>query len=140
MALGSIVSRSSANAIFGLSAPAVSLVCVVLINALSWGPSDAEVPIGSLLLGYQAIAVAVGLVALRRTMSPPVPGESGGPWQFGIRELLLATFILAVALSASSVAYRHGESVRLAMAVGLSAACCFAMVAVWYRATRSREV
>jgi len=38
VALGSLASRSAFNAIFGLSAVAMSLFCLVLIISLSWSP------------------------------------------------------------------------------------------------------
>ena len=70
VALGSLASRSAFNAIFGLSAVAMSLFCLTLIASLSWSPGDAQKPVSTILICYETLLLPVGLLALYRTLVP----------------------------------------------------------------------
>lgn len=123
VALGSLASRSPYNAVFGLSAGAMSLACLVWIASLSWSPSDAQQPVTTALLCYETLIVPIGLLALRRTVLPPVAAaiSVARSWQFGIRHLLTTTSLVAVMLAVGRLGYEHGDDVRLGIAVGLAA-------------------
>jgi hypothetical protein len=123
VALGSRASRSVFNAIFGLSAIAMSLSCLIWIAALSWSPGDAQKPVTTALICYETLLLPVGLLALYRTLVPRVAAVTADVrfWQFNIRHLLTTTFVVAVMLAVGKLGFEHGDNVRLGIAVGLSA-------------------
>lgn len=123
VAPGSLASRSAFNAIFGLSAVAMSLSCLIWIASLSWSPDDAQKPVTTVLICYETLILPVGLLALYRTLVPRVASVTANArsWQFSIRHLLTTTFVVAVMLAAGKVGFEHGNNVRLGIAIALSA-------------------
>jgi hypothetical protein len=121
VALDSRVSRSASHVLFGLSTAAVSVFCLFWIVSLSWSPRDAAVPVSSALICYELLIMPVGCLALYRTLRPLEPhgATDSRPWQFSIGGLLLATAVLAVALSAGRLVYDYGQGVRVAVAAAL---------------------
>ena len=55
--------------VFGLSGPAVSLVCFALINLLNWSPRDAQHPVSIIAVVYATCALPLGLYVWTRTGS-----------------------------------------------------------------------
>jgi hypothetical protein len=85
--------------IFGLSAPLISLFCFLLINGLQWSPRDAEWPIGFIALGYQALMVPMGGVAVLHSRGSGAEGERFRRPQFSLLSLVLAAVFVTVALA-----------------------------------------
>jgi CHASE2 domain-containing sensor protein len=63
-------SRSMLELIFGLSAPAISLFCAVLILGGRWGPREAHEPIGAIAAFYGLIVIPLGIIALVKRRAP----------------------------------------------------------------------
>ena len=55
--------------IFGLSGPAISSACFVLIHLLDWGPTDAQHPVSIIAVVYTTFALPLGLYAWTKTGS-----------------------------------------------------------------------
>ena len=53
----------------GASGPAICLAIFLIIQLFSWGPSEAQEPVPPIGAFYMAILCAMGLVALRETLS-----------------------------------------------------------------------
>jgi len=143
VALGSLASRSAFNAIFGLSAVAMSLFFLLWIVSLSWSPGDAQKPVSTALICYETLILPVALLALYRTLVPRVPSltTDARPWQFGIRHLLTITFVLAIVLAVGKLGFEHGDNVRLGIAVGLSAGSAIGIgFALYFGITRRNAV
>ena len=58
--------KSIAGIVFGASGPAMTLGCFVLINAMGWGPYDAQAPISSLAVVYASFFGALGVWTILR--------------------------------------------------------------------------
>ena len=97
VAAGSGASRSRSMLVFGLSAAAISLFLLVLINVMGWGPAEAARPVTLMLLGYELALVPVGLVALYHSLAGPIAGDWQRWRQFSVRSLLGLT-LLAVSV------------------------------------------
>jgi len=54
---------------FGLSGPAISIICLALINLLNWSPTDAQHPVSIIAAVYTTIALPTGLFLWTRTGS-----------------------------------------------------------------------
>lgn len=52
---------------FGISGPAISLLCLVLINLLGWSPADAQLPVSTIAAIYTTFALRLGLHVWTRT-------------------------------------------------------------------------
>jgi len=61
--------RLTDGLVFGLSGPAISLVCFAMINLLNWSPTDAQHPVSILAVGYATCALPLGLYVWIRTGS-----------------------------------------------------------------------
>jgi len=143
VAHGSLASRSAFNAIFGLSAVAMSLSCLIWIASLSWSPGDAQKPVTTVLICYETLLLPVGLLALYRTLVPRVASVTANArsLQFSIRHLLTTTFVVAVMLAAGKVGFEHGNNVRLGMAIALSAGSVIGIgFVLYFGITRRRAV
>src|SRR3954466_9100102 len=49
-------------ALLGLSASCLAVAVFMLINVMRWGPDHAAVPVGIILLTYEALALPMGLL------------------------------------------------------------------------------
>lgn len=52
------------GAVFGLSGPAIAVLCFLLINGMEWSPTDAQHPISFLLLVYGCISLPCAVIAI----------------------------------------------------------------------------
>ena len=137
VAFGWIASRSPASIAFGLSAPGISFFLLVLINLLSWGPAEAAHPVPAMLLGYEAVIIPVGLMALYRTLAASPQYPRRWVWQFNLRTLFVIIFAASLAFGVTRVFVPSGASIRLVIAIGGCVATVIAMGFVVWRSMRS---
>ncbi|MEZ6061558.1 MAG: hypothetical protein R3C19_14525 [Planctomycetaceae bacterium] len=55
--------RRWTGVMFGLSGPAITLFCFLLINIQEWSPGDAQVPVSRIVTVYAAVAIVLGIAA-----------------------------------------------------------------------------
>jgi hypothetical protein len=84
---------------YGLTTPAVSLFCFVLINVLHWGPNEARIPIGIFLAGFGMVNIPFGILALRELKRTKTQSFRKGPFQFSIAAIMGLTLVVALSLS-----------------------------------------
>ncbi len=118
-ALGILKSRSPANLLFGLSVPIFSVCIFFLIFTRGWSPQQASVPVSSIILGYEAFAIPLGLWALFRTVRPATAAGNSArrPWQFNLRSLFFLILISSISLGAARSFMQFGTNLRLSIAI-----------------------
>jgi hypothetical protein len=121
IAFGWKVTRRVAVPVFGLSAIAVSLFLWGLIAGLGWSPGDARRPVPLMLLGYEAIFVPLGLLALYGTLVGPPGDAEEGRWQFKLRTVFAIMFVAAAFCAVSKFMSQLGSPTVIALSFGLLA-------------------
>ncbi len=121
------VSRSLASVVFGLSAALISLFIFLLINAMSWGPADAKVPVTVILLCYEVVIVPLGIVTLKRLLVSSPTSFSRPRWQFDLQSLLILTAVAAVLFTGIKIAFSYTSAMLSAVAIGVAAATLLAI-------------
>lgn len=61
---------------FGVSGPAISLLCLMLINVLGWSPGDAQQPVSAIAAAYTTFALPLGLYVWTGTGSDSIHSET----------------------------------------------------------------
>lgn len=117
-ALGILTSRSPANLLFGLSTPIFSLFIFFWIFSNRWSPQQATVPVSTIILVYEGLAVPLGLWALYVTVRPRHPAADclRKPWQFNLRSLFFLVLVSSLSLGAGRSFLHFGANLRLAIA------------------------
>ncbi len=119
VAFGWKVSRRVAVPVFGLSAAAVSLFLWGLIAGLGWSPGDARRPVPLMLLGYEAIFVPAGLLALHGMLVGPPGDAEEGRWQFRLRTVFAMMFVAAAFCATAKFMSQLGSPTVVALSFGL---------------------
>jgi hypothetical protein len=139
VAAGSGTSRSRSMLVFGLSAVAISLFLLVLINVMEWGQAEAAFPVTLILLGYELALAPVGLVALYHSLAGPIAGDRQRWRQFSVRSLLGLTLLAAIDLGVVRLTYSNHNRL-LSVAVGFAVAAILAVGIVGFAALRTRRI
>ena len=58
---------------FGLAAPTVAVICLNLIAVFDWGPSEAQMPVGGMVVVLSIVSLPAGLVAVRECRRRALP-------------------------------------------------------------------
>jgi len=122
----------------GLSAPAMSLFLLLLISGLNWSPSDAQVPVTAILIGYEVLIAPFALVGLYMALTRSAGGEDHAPFQFSLQSLVLASIFVGTVYAGIEVLTLVGYQVQLAMSIGLAVAILIAVIVVFACGVRKR--
>ena len=114
----------------GLSAPAMSLFLLLLISGLNWSPSDAQVPVTAILIGYEVLIAPFALIGLYMALTRSGGKEDQPPFQFSLRSLVLATIFVGTVFAGIEVLTSIGYEVQLAISIGLAVAVLIAVAVV----------
>jgi hypothetical protein len=120
--VGWVFSRSIATLVFGLSASAISLFLLALIAGLHWSPSDASIPVPLILLGYEIVAVPIGLASLYRILARRAKKRRDRFWQYNLWLLLAVTTLAAATAAVVRLALQFGTPVLVTAAIGAAVA------------------
>lgn len=98
---------------FGMSAPTLAAFCLFVIATLEWDPSDAQIPVGALLVVFGLLSVpACALSVQELHTSGNAPRTH---FQFSIAAVLVLTLVLAITLG---LAQRGGKGIAVGVSLG----------------------
>ena len=114
-----LLSRSWTCFALGLGLPVFSIACFLLIYGLTWSPSDAYVPINSLIAAYAVIHAPFCCWAFLESSDVEMPRNSTGAFQFSISGIMVLTAIVAVSLGSYRAMGFQGIAVAMLIWYGL---------------------
>ncbi len=94
---------------------------------MSWGPTDAKVPVTVILLCYEVVIVPLGIVTLKRLLVSSPTSFSRPRWQFDLQSLLILTAVAAVLFTGIKIAFSYTSAMLSAVAIGVAAATFLAI-------------
>ncbi len=95
---------------FGLAAPTVAVTCLNLIAVFDWGPSEAHMPVGGMVVVLLIVSLPAGLVAVRECRRRALP-QYPLPVQFSIASLLWTMLFVAVFFSCFRMGQQRGMAI-----------------------------
>ena len=100
----------------------MSVFLLLLINVLRWSPSDAQLPVTSILIGYELLVTPVALAGLYMALTRSGDGKNHPPFQFSLRSLVLASILIGAVYAGIEILENSGCEILLAVAIGLAVA------------------
>lgn len=138
---GSLEARHPLPVFFGLSSVVMPRLATELLWPFPRELGAVDIPGEFLLIGYEIVAVPVGLWAYYVIATTPPGQRARLQWQFGLPALLKAALLAALAFGLSRLMYQSGSSGFLSISVGTLVwtlvMCGVVIVRVW-RANRTR--
>lgn len=99
--------RSYAVPVLGLSVLALSVSIFQLIVRMRWSPREAQVPVTSILLGYEMIVAPLVILVIYLTLRD-VNAIERPKLQFNLRSLMAFTLLVALDLAITRAAFSAG--------------------------------